>query len=387
MFDSLKKLRRKLRIKKNVERLFKENEYYHSLFAKRELRVPLEAELFDYFRKLFPLIEKKSKGQLRILAVFPHYNWERDALLPSLRRFGEVTHYDWQPKYDHQGKDWLSGQKQRMNSELIGLVNDLVQKGAVDVIFTYLSGELVFPETVQEIASHGIPVVNMFLNDKEIFVGKKKKDAAQGMRDICRHFHLCWTSTEDALEKYCVEGATPIYLPEGANPEVHRPYDVEQDTDVSFVGQCYGVRPMVAGMLQERGIAVSCYGYGWPNGPLSTEEMVKMYSRSKINVGFGGVDNLKEMYCLKGRDFEVPMSGGFYLTEDNDELARCFVPGKEIATYRDFEELVSKVSYYLKHDEEREEIRRRGYERALAEHTWEKRFEKVFTILGVLKAD
>jgi spore maturation protein CgeB len=205
------------------------------------------------------------------------------------------------------------------------------------------------------------------------------------MRDICRHFDLCWTSTEDALKKYCVEGTTPLYLPEGANPEVHRPYDVERSIDVAFVGQCYGNRPEVIRKLQEKGIRAEAFGFGWPNGALATEEMVKMYSRSRINLGFGGVAGYDDTYHLKGRDFEIPMSGGLYVTESCTELGKFFRPGQEVVTYGDFDDLVEKIRHLLSHPEEAERIRKAGFERARSEHTWEMRFEKVFKHLGVLE--
>ncbi len=122
-------------------------------------------------------------------------------------------------------------------------------------------------------------------------------------------FDLCWISTEDALIKYVVESALPIYLPEGANPEIHKPYNEAKTIDVSFVGQCYGNRADLINALKEQGISVEAYGWGWPRGPLSTEEMVRMYSKSKINLGFGGIAGHKDTFCLKGRDFEIPISG------------------------------------------------------------------------------
>jgi spore maturation protein CgeB len=76
-------------------------------------------------------------------------------------------------------------------------------------------------------------------------------------------------------------------------------------------------------MLKKHGIEVEAFGFGWSNGPLSTQEMVRMYSKSKINLGFGEITNLIDTYCLTGRDFEIPMSGGLYLTEYNPELERC----------------------------------------------------------------
>lgn len=384
MNDPLKKYRKRFRVWRNTRRLAEEAARYHRAFVARNLRVPAEQEIGALLRVKLPQVQPKPKGALRILAVFHHYNWERDALLPSLRRIGSVRHYDWAPEFDHQAKGWHSGPKQRMNEALLGRVSRWAVEEGGDVIFCYLSGENVYPETVQEMAALGVPMVNLALNDKESFVGRIRNGQAMGARDICRHFHLCWTSTDDALEKYCVEGAVPLYLPEGADPLVHRPYEVERAIDVSFVGQCYGNRPEIIERLRRAGVGAEAYGFGWPNGPLTTEEMVRMYSRSRINIGFGGVDGLDATYCLKGRDFEIPMSGGLYLTEYHPELERCYRLGEEIVTYRDVDELLEMIRGLLADPARAERIRLAGYRRALAEHTWEMRFDKVFRLLGVL---
>jgi Uncharacterized protein conserved in bacteria len=261
-----------------------------------------------------------------------------------------------------------------------------MNENRADVIFAYLSGELIEPETLRVIRDYGVPMFNLALNDRECFVGKIKGGQAGGARDICGQFDLCWTSTEDALVKYCVEGALPIYLPEGANPDIHKPCNIERTIDVAFVGQCYGDRASVISELKKQGISVETYGVGWPNGPLSTQKMVKMYSQSRINLGFGSVAGHKDTFCLKGRDFEIPMSGGLYLTEAHPELINVFRPDEEILTYSGIDDLIQKIRYYLSHPEEADAIRKKGYERALREHTWEMRFEKIFRLLGLLQS-
>nr|WP_321399783.1 glycosyltransferase [uncultured Desulfobacter sp.] len=385
MVDPFQKYRRQIRRFLNNKRLEKETLYYRRLFKEHGLQIPTENELRKKNAALFPNITRRKKGELSILAIYHHYNWENEALLPSLKKFGRVIHHDWFAEFNQQDeKSWHKKNKRRMNTDLIQKVKQWIHQENIDVIFTYVSGETVYPETVKTIAALGVPIINLALNDKESFVGKIHNGQAMGARDICRFCHLCWTSTEDALVKYVAEGALPIYLPEGGNPEIHKPYLVDKDIDVSFVGQCYGNRPIIINKLCERGIPIKAYGYNWPAGPLSTEEMVKIYSRSKINLGFGGVAGLNETFCLKGRDFEIPMSGGFYLTEHNEELERCFLPGKEIATYHNFEDLVEKINFYLRNETEREKIRCNGYDVAVRRHTWESRFEKIFSILGIL---
>jgi spore maturation protein CgeB len=227
-------------------------------------------------------------------------------------------------------------------------------------------------------------MVHFSLNDKEHFVGKVRGGLAFGSRDICRWFDLCWTSTEDALKKYCVEGALPVYLPEGANPELHRPLEQQKSIDVSFVGQCYGNRPETIRRLGAEGIRVEAFGYGWPNGPLSTEEMVRLYAKSRINLGFGGVEGHEETYCLKGRDFEIPMSGGLYLTEYHPELRSVYDLGKEIVAYGGFDDLLANIRHLLADPQKAEAIRQAGFRRARRDHTWEKRFERLFTLMSLI---
>jgi len=381
----MRKYRKIFRTWKNNLRLKRELNYYHSRLDSLGLSVPDEADTRRILKSKYPHLNPKTKGNLNILTIYHHYNWENESLKPSLEKFGKVRHYDWLEAFNHQSKDWFKSIRAKMNRDLIERVNSWIKKDDTDVIFTYLSGEQVTPDTMKKIAALGVPIVNISLNDKEAFVGKVKNGMATGLRDLCRYFDICWTSTEDALEKYCVEGGLPIYLPEGANPKVHKPYDLDKTIDVSFVGQCYGNRPEIVQKLRTNGIQVEAYGYGWPDGPLSTQEMVKVYSRSQINLGFGGVAGHKDTFCLKGRDFEIPMSGGLYLTEYHPELEKVFELEKEIVTYSGFDDLVAKINYLLSNPEKADIIRENGIQRCRNEHSWEKRFEKIFDLIGLVQ--
>jgi spore maturation protein CgeB len=381
---TLRKYRRAFRFWRNDLRLRGELARYEALFDARRLSLPGEDRIHGIMADRFPHLKAKRKGTLNIIAIYHHYNWENESLKPSLGKFGTVRHYDWGGQFDHQReKEWHRSVRVAMNSDMVRRIGQWIEEAKADVIFTYLSGELVVPHTLHEIRNFGLPLINLSLNDKENFAGKIREGRAMGMKDICRCFDLCWTSTADALKKYCVEEALPLYLPEGANPEIHKPSPVEKTIDVSFVGQCYGNRREIIDRLRGQGIKVEAYGSGWPNGPLATETMVRMYSRSRINLGFGGVSGHRGACCLKGRDFEIPMSGGLYLTEYHRELEHVYAPD-EIVTYQGFDDLVGKIRFLLASPEKAEEIRKRGFERARASHTWEMRFEKVFGLLGLI---
>lgn len=385
MNDPLKKYRKRFRVWNSNRKLQQEERFYASKFQRLGLNIPDDDAMRRDLQQTFPQIKPKPKGSLSSIAIYHHYNWENYSFKPALAKFGTARHYDWFDEFNHQNKDWRRSGKARMNRALLEKVREWMAEERADVIFMYVSGELIEPETLAALRSFGVPMINLALNDKEHFVSKIRSGRAFGARDICRYFDLCWTSTQDALVKYCVEGARPIYLPEGANPDIHKPYDLEKTIDVSFVGQCYGNRAAVLSELSRHGIRAQAYGIGWPNGPLAVEDMVKLYSRSRINLGFGGVIGLKDTFCLKGRDFEIPMSGGLYLTEDHPELAYAFRPGEEILTYSGIEDLIQKIRYYLQHPDQAQAVRKKGRERALRDHTWEARFSKILRLLCLLE--
>jgi glycosyltransferase involved in cell wall biosynthesis len=385
MSGIFRSLRRSFRAWRNRQRLKAEETRYRVAFKMRRLTIPGEAEIRAHVSSCFPCKAAKAKGSLQILAIYHDYNWEGPSLAPSLAAFGQVSYLDWSDPILAGGRQPdRDGWREAMNEGLSRTVKDLAADRPFDVIFTYLSGQQLIPETLERLRELGAPMVNLALNDKETFVGKVRNGQAAGGRDICRYFDLSWTSTIDALEKYVVEGATPFYLPEGANPDIHRPFDEDKSYDVSFVGQCYGNRPEIIGRLRAAGIRVEAFGPGWPGGPLTMEEMVRTWSRTRINLGFGGVLGHKETYCLKGRDFEIPMSGGLYLTEHHAELIPFYDVGREIVTYRGFDDLLEKIRWLLSNPEELDLIRLAGRARALREHTWEMRFDRVFRMLGVL---
>jgi len=382
----LRKLRSRIRAARNAGRLQRESGHYRAAFESRNLEIPREEEIRRRIAGRFPAgLRPRRRGELRLLAIYHDYNWEGLSLGPALAAFGTVRHIDWCDPSLVGGAPAEDGEwRPRLNEGLLERARKWRAECPFDVIFTYLSGEQVTTATIESLRAFGAPIVNLALNDKENFVGRVRGGCAAGVRDICHAFDLCWTSTRDALEKYVVEGATPICLPEGANPQVHRPYDEEKIFDVSFVGQRYGNRPEVISWLRDAGVRVEVFGPGWPRGPLAIEEMVRTWSRSRINLGFSGVLDHGETYCLKGRDFEIPMSGGLYVTEHHDELAPCFEIGREIVTYRALPELLAKIRRLLARPDEAEAIRHAGRMRALREHTWEMRFDRVFRVMGVL---
>jgi spore maturation protein CgeB len=236
-------------------------------------------------------------------------------------------------------------------------------------------------------------------------------------------FHWVITTDAEAVEKYRAIGCDRVLLSQWAyNHFLYEPVEVRQDISVSFVGRAHSNRKRQLERLRRSGVQVQCWGRGWQYGRISQQEMIQLYARSKINLNFtessarfgwrplakvvvkrraDGTIRLnswqeivaaaralwsKPRRQIKGRNFEIPGSGGFLLTEAVDYLQDYYIPGKEIAVFSSVDELIEKVNYYLSHDEEREEVRQAGFQRTLRDHTYEKRFSKIFETMGLKKS-
>lgn len=329
------------------------------------------------------LKNRKTKGQLHIFLPYYISNWQA-VLAPSLKPFGKVTEFNWREKgYMDSSSNWLNF-RDKMNEEMLEVFFKANNIQPVDIVIGYLSGYTVSPQTLEKMSEAGAVIVNFCWDDKLAFPGRIAGGRFVSPAAIASKIDLNLTNSPDSIIKYAIHGGLSMFWPEAAYPKVHRPYDIPFEFDVSFVGSCYGWRPDFIDKLARNGVKVECFGRGWSNGNLSDEEMVKLYSRSRINLGFSGVGYSKKLMCLKGRDFEVPASNGLYLTQNNPELSLVFEIGKEILTYKDEEDCAMTIKKMLSDPQTAASIRKAGMKRCLRDHSYEARWTDLFTTLGIL---
>ncbi|MBP2654163.1 MAG: hypothetical protein H6Q73_1732 [Firmicutes bacterium] len=213
--------------------------------------------------------------------------------------------------------------------------------------------------------------------------------------------HFTYVSTTDqwAVSKYRRLGIEPI-LTQWAAQRFNDNYGVIDDIiyeyDVSFVGQYNEVRGWFVKKLAQAGINVVCFGAGWDNGRITFEDMENIFRASKINLNIsnsvsqdirfvcGGIRNFarwllspKRSEQIKARNFEIPLAGGFQLTNYVVGLERYWRIGEEIAIYSTVEDCAKQVEFYLEHVEIRNNIVAKSYERANREHTYFSRLSHV----------
>lgn len=321
--------------------------------------------------------EKSELGHENQLAI----RYTGPNVLSELKHFGRVETF-MVPHPGHHLLEFWKAERPRINEDLLKFAEGLPRKP--DILIGQMSGWFMEPSTLQRLRAMGIPLINYSWDDTVGFYGKKITGVWSGPAALASTVDLNLTSSKKSCLKYEAEGGRSFFWPEAANPKIHRPYEVPFEYDVSFVGGRYGYRPLLIGFLRRHGVNVVAFGPGWKGGVLPTNEVVALFSRSRINLGFGGIGHMVKVQHLKGRDFEIPMSGGLYLTSYNPELEECYEIGKEIVCYRDKWDCLEKIRHLLKNPDQAKAIREAGRRRALHDHTWEQRFTQLFHLIGLL---
>lgn len=198
-------------------------------------------------------------------------------------------------------------------------------------------------------------------------------------RPIWQLFNCVVTMEPKIYEKRRKEGSRNVFLAKwGVNHYLYRDLGLERVHDVVFVGQAYGQRPAIVAKLREAGINVLAFGRGWPGAKrISQSGFIKLYNQSKIVFNTHTTPK-PDLIAMNARDFEAAACGSLIVTQDIPEVRECFEVGREAVVYKDIEEAVEKIKYYLEHEQEREVIVRAGHERVLREHTNEKKFREIF---------
>lgn len=323
---------------------------------------------------------------------------------------------------DPRNARFIERHRPRASRELVEQIRRAHAQAPIDLFFSYFYSSCATPQAILDVRALGITAVNWYCNASY---------QLHLVEEIAPAYDACLVPERYRLDDYRKIGANPVYCQEAANPIFYRPRPLERDLDVVFVGARYGDRPHSIRRLLDAGLNVRVFGPGWTpeplrrrvrrlrpgavlgkararlrqrvpsrpavaapeipldicGGVLADEELPVVYSRAKIVLGFSSVGNThasgERVTQIRLRDFEGPMSGSFYMVEHMPELAEFFDIDREIVTYRDADELVEKCHYYLEHGDEREQIRLAGHQRALRDHTWQRRLTDVFHQLGL----
>lgn len=308
-----------------------------------------------------------------------------------------------------------------------------VKKKLPDLFMTCSGSEKIYDETIKTVKIQSIPTLLIcFDNLHAPFMHKK----------IAPLFDLVWLTSHETQPLFKKWGCNTIFMPYAANPHQFQIKHSGEIGAVGFIGSIYGTRIDKINQLTQHDI--KCHVYSSANSfkhktitnyqhmllsfynlsrfsigrkviwgaikkkilskthnelvknnylnlypSVSFNDMNKLYSNLALSLG---ITELRNTYTLKRmvhkihlRTFEIPMCGGLQLTSYTPELENYFENDKEIILYRDYDEMVSKASFYLlsKNEKIRIKMKLDARKRAEGEHTWMNRFNNIFKYFGI----
>jgi glycosyltransferase involved in cell wall biosynthesis len=329
-------------------------------------------------------LERLSR-QPNIFLVGTEYEQERAGFIQGIAKWGQVValkradgHYGLKPSIGTYDRATIA----ENSRQVVEQVEAASAERPIDVLIGTMVAQYVSVEALQHLRSRGIPVVNIAMDDRLIDHWGTFDGIRLGAMGLTPGADLVLQTTAEYVPRYLLEGCPAVYWPFGSDPDLFRPWPTKR-YDVCFVGNNYGWRSELMGKLSAAGIAVECFGRGFPNGHIGAEDVARVLGESRIVLGVGTIAHSRHIVTLKLRDFDAPMSGSLYVTTDNPDLQPLFRVGEEIVTYRSVEDCIRLLRHYLEHDDERAAIAAAGRRRAMTDHTWERRIGDALALLGL----
>jgi len=193
--------------------------------------------------------------------------WYYNLYLPLVDLGHEVLPLDYnlRPHFKYADLDrprdraFIEENRPKLEDALLEQISAAHQLKPIDVFFSYFHSSFVRPEVIKEIRSMGIITVNWYCNASYQF---------DLVEEIAPAYNYCLVPEKFRLQDYRRVGANPIYCQEAANPNIYKPYPLQREYEVTFVGQKYGDRPGCIRYLLDNGIDVRVWGPGWQTTPL-----------------------------------------------------------------------------------------------------------------------
>lgn len=294
-------------------------------------------------------------GQYRKWALERHYHrylseWTKVEVFPVEDFFDD--YYQSSVLHKVRTRLGLTNIYHNLAAKLLQKVNDF----RPDAVLVF-KGMSVLPEVLQKLRSQGILLANYNPDHPFLFSsrgsGNRNVSQAIGLYDL----HFCYS--RQVADRIAAEyGTATALLPFGyelPQPDYERISGEKEELNVCFVGNPDPTRQRVVKQVAQAGIPVVVYGHGW---------RTKLAGRSglKVHDAVYGLDywrtlrrhrvqlNIFRPHNVGShnmRTFEVPAAGGIMLAPDSEDHRRYFSEGKEIFTYANSGEMLSKIDMLL----------------------------------------
>ncbi|WEG15358.1 glycosyltransferase [Alkalihalophilus pseudofirmus] len=272
-----------------------------------------------------------------------------------------------------------------------------------DIMITML-GFKIPPHILKECKKRGIQTA-VWLTEDPYYIDRTLKQIF--------HYDYIFSIDTAAVSTYKKAGHQNVhYLPLGSDPDIYKPvHQTESLTDLSLVGYPYPDRvELINFLLTHTPYSIQLVGGKWkeyindlnmyktlsihPHW-VTPRKANKYFNQAKINLNthrpFNLAQNENTLQILNesvnNRTFDIATAQGFQLIDNKTDVGKHFEEGKEIISFSTKEDLVRKIDHFLTHNEERKQIAKASYEKAMNKHTFTHRLKEMVTniILAEMK--
>lgn len=336
--------------------------------------------------------DESAMRALRILACIPLHYYESLSITLSyyyvaevLRRMGHTVHVF---EFVEQGRCNREGMNDFFLSCVIG--------NRYDLVFVETSLDEFDPDVLDEAAKR---TVTLAWNSDDDWRWESYSS------HWCKHFTYMVTTYRGVYEEN-KKTHPNLLLSQWACTGFFDGADVPKDLDFTFVG---GIYPRRAAFLTRvrKTTSLKVFSrstlppatrigacrrkaaralYGQPVSPVGNRldyaDVNEIWNRSKVSLTPLEASQDGHMQ-IKGRVFEMGMSGTVMLCSRSAGLEEFYVPGREYLDYATAEECCEKARYLATHEQARLRIARAYRQRTLAEHMWDMRYRQLFSQVGL----
>ncbi len=301
------------------------------------------------------------------------FSWHQYFLPKAHLRFIKNTFLRVQNKYR------IGPSVDKINKDLI----HFVEENDPDVVFFY-RGSHIYPKTLEKIKITRNEIILIGYNNDDPFSPLYPWWVWRHFKGSLRLLDLVLSYRLSNIDEYYANGARSVKLFRSWYlPEINKPVDLNTEDnnryscDVTFIGHFENDgREEYLEEVLKNDFSLNLFGPGYDWDPvikklklLKTKIPVKLLWGKEYNKGLCGSKIALCFLSKLNRDtytrrcFEIPASGTMMLSEYSDDLANLFEEGKEIVFFKDKEEMINKIKFYLAHDHQRISIANAGLQR------------------------
>lgn len=252
----------------------------------------------------------------------------------------DIARFHMDKYYHHFGR--------RGDDALLSAIKSIRPDYVVLVVYKALGGD---PMTISlpTLTSIDVPIISIW-GDLE----------AEEQQLLCHSLEpFMWKIVGTANKTVCERfGYTYLHVPK--DPRIFNNPNKERDLDIVFSGS-YGYgreeRQKYMNHLLNNGIKLT-HGGSEGGDHFTTEEYADRYKRAKLALSFSVA---RGMNVVNARPFEAMNCGAMLLEQESLELAKLYTPFVDYVPWTTEDDLLTKVKYYLEHDDERNTIAQNGY--------------------------